>query len=123
MTICVCKRRPPRTNRTTTFQCNQPIAAITSIFKPITAPILRAVDPASVTKLLKERARYKQDIKSKSPGYLSLQVLPYKARFNHELLDILVFMSKLESIVGDVGVNDRNNSRLEQYINEITKND
>ena len=111
------------TTRSMSNSQNQQNGATVSVFTPISAPILRSVDPSQVAKFLKERERYELEIESKQGEIPSLKVLPYKASVDHELLDNLVFMGKFESIVPDAEVDDLTDDHVESFVTSIVEKD
>jgi len=63
----------------------QPAASI-SLFAPISAPILRSLEPVNVSRFLKERERYLLEIEAKQVDVPSLKALPYKASVDRSLV-------------------------------------
>lgn len=93
--------------------------ASVSLFAPISAPILRSVDPSEIAKFLKERERYELEIKSKQAEIPSLKVLPYKASIDHQLLDNLVFMGKFDALAPDTEADKLTDDHIEKCIKSI----
>lgn len=72
-----------------------------SILAPISASLLRIVDPAKVMRLFKDRERYELEIAPKQSEVLSLKVFPHTASVDNSLLNYLLFMGKFDSIAPD----------------------
>lgn len=93
--------------------------ASVSLFAPISAPILRSVDPSEIAKFLKERERYEPEIKSKQSEIPSLKVLPYKASTDHQLLDNLVFMGKFDKLAPDTETDTLSDDHVDKFVKSI----
>lgn len=93
--------------------------ASASLFTPLSAPVLRSVDPAEVAKFLKQRERYELKIKSKQSEIPSLKVLPNIASIDHELLDNVFFMGTFEQIAPNIEVNELTDEYIETFIKSI----
>lgn len=90
-----------------------------SLFTPISAPILRSVDPAEMAKLLKERERYELEVKSKQSEIPSLKVLPYKASTDHQLRNDLVFTRICDELASDTEAKNLTDGHIEQFAKYI----
>ena len=67
-----------------------------ALFTPISAPILRSVDPVEIARFIKERDRYEVEIESKQGELPNLKLLPYQASIDRSLLKKLLFMGDFE---------------------------
>lgn len=91
-----------------------------SLFLPISAPILRSVDPVQVARFLKERERYEIEISSKQSELPSLRELPFTASIDRSLLKSLFYMGKFDSLAPNATqVNDLTNDHIKNYIDSI----
>ena len=93
--------------------------ASVSLFAPISAPILRSVDPSETAKFLKERERYELEVKYKKSEIPPLMLLPYKASIDHQLLDNLVFMGNFDKIAPDTEADKLTDEQIEEFIKAI----
>lgn len=67
-----------------------------TLFTPISAPILRSVDPVQVSHLLKERERYEVEVNAKKGEIRTISHLPYTASIDGSLLKSLFYMGKFD---------------------------
>ena len=91
-----------------------------SLFAPITAPVLRSVDPVQVVRFLKERERYELEIESKQAEVPSLKVLPFTASVDRSLLKNLFYMGKFDDHAPDAATfSDLTSNQIKAYIDSI----
>lgn len=91
-----------------------------SVFAPISAPVLRSVDPVEVARFLKERERYELEITAKTFEVPSLKPLLYSASIDRSPLKNLFFMGKFDSIASEVtDVSRLQDSHIRTYIESI----
>lgn len=93
-----------------------------TMFKPISAPVLRSVDPVRVTRLLKERKHYELEIESKQAELPSLKSLSYSASIDRSLLKNLFFICKLDDLAPDANsIKNLSNEVIKNFIEAIFK--
>ncbi|MEM1369510.1 MAG: hypothetical protein AAGG02_16175 [Cyanobacteria bacterium P01_H01_bin.15] len=91
-----------------------------AIFTPISAPILKSVDPIDVAAFLKERERDEVEITAKKGELPSLSMLPYSASIDRSLLKSLFFMGKFDTIAPKVTeAKDLSDTHIQMYITSI----
>ena len=99
---------------------DSPRAVTVSLFAPVTAPILRSVDPVKVAQFLKEREQYELEIASKQSELPTLKSLPYSASVDQSLLKNLVFMGKFDEIAADPSsVSTLEDKEIEEYVKSL----
>jgi len=97
----------------------QPAASI-SLFAPISAPILRSLEPVNVSRFLKERERYLLEIEAKQVDVPSLKALPYKASVDRSLLKSAFFFGKFQTIAADVTeVSNLTSEHIESFVKSL----
>ena len=108
----------PTPQRLTTMSAdNQPT---TAIFAPISAPVLRSVDPVRVASFLKERERYELEITAKQTEIPSLKTVPYTASIDRTLLKSLFYMGKFYLVAPNAAsANELTDEQLKAYIESL----
>lgn len=89
------------------------------MFTPISAPILRSVDPVKVSAFMNERENYKAEINSKKSEIPSLSVLSLKDSIDRNLLKNLLFMGKFDTIAPKATTDTLNDTQIETYLNSL----
>lgn len=90
------------------------------VFAPITAPILRSVDPVKVAKFLKERERYEIEIRSKQSEVPSLRPLAFTASIDRTLLKSLYYMGEFDTLAPDASsAKELTDDQIKAYIESI----
>lgn len=93
-----------------------------SLCTPISAPILRSVDPVQIARFLKERERYELEIAAKQSDLPSLSVLPYNASIDRSLLKNLFFMGKFDHIADGIDrAAEVTDEHIKAYITSLVK--
>ena len=91
-----------------------------SVFAPISAPVLRSVDPIQVARFLKERERYELEITAKQADVPTLKALPYTASIDRSLLKNLFFMGKFDTIAeGVANAKDLTDAHIKTYVESL----
>lgn len=99
------------------------IAASATVFTPITAPVLRSVDPVCVAAFLKERERYELEVKAKAIEMPSLTPVALVASIDRSLLRSLIYMGELEKVAPGVSANNVTDDQLGEYIKSLVRRD
>lgn len=93
--------------------------ASVALFAPITAPVLRSVDPQQVAKFLKERERYELEVEAKQAEVPALTLVPYTASIDRTLLKHLVFMGAFDEIQENATVETLSDVHIKTYIDSL----
>lgn len=90
------------------------------VFAPISAPILRSVDPVKVARFLRERERYEIEIEAKQMEVPTLKSLPYTASIDRTLLKSLFYMGEFDTLAPGAGTaKDLSNDHIKSYIESL----
>lgn len=90
------------------------------VFAPISAPILRSVDPIKVVRFLKERERYELEIAAKQAEVPTLKSLPYTASIDRTLLKSLFYMGKFDDIAPEANTaKDLTDEHIQAYVKSL----
>lgn len=90
--------------------------ASTPIFTPISAPVLRSIDPVRVVAFLKERERYELEIQLKTPEVPSLREAPYTVSVDRVLLKNLIWMGKFKTIAPGATMESITSDQVKEYL-------
>lgn len=93
-----------------------------ALFTPISAPILRSIEPVQVARFLKERERYELEVQSKQTEMPSLLITPYTASVDRSLLKHLLFMGSFDEIAPDATVESLTNEQIKSYLDSLVQN-
>lgn len=96
-------------------------AGSAAIFTPITAPVLRSVDPVRVALFLKERERYELEVQAKSVEIPSLKPVALTASIDRSLLRSLIYMGELEGVAPGVSAKTVTDEQLSDYILSLVR--
>ena len=92
-----------------------------AIFTPVTAPVLRSVDPKKVVQFFNERERYEMEILGNQVEIPSLKMVPYTASIDRLMLKNLLFLEKMENIALDATIETISDEQQKTYINSLVK--
>lgn len=93
-----------------------------ALFTPISAPILRSIDPQQVAKFFKERERYELEVECKQAEIPSLQETPYTASIDRSLLKHLVFMGSFDDVDPNITYETVTSENIKDYLKNLVKN-
>lgn len=94
-----------------------------AVFAPVSAPVLRSVDPVRVAAFLKERERYELEIEAKATELPSLKPVAWTASIDRSLLRSLIYMGDLEAFAPGVSAKTITNEHLKSYITSLVSRD
>ena len=110
-------RNQPNNQSIVNHMANPTPSASAALFTPISAPILRSVDPVEIARFIKERDRYEVEIESKQGELPNLKPLPYQASIDRSLLKNLLFMGDFEEFAPDAEtVEEISNDQIKSFI-------
>lgn len=86
------------------------------MFATINHPVLSSIDPKDISKFLKDREKYEDEIEEKRNESPSIQAASYKVSIDRTLLNNMHFLGKFKDIAPGVTVKDLSSNRVEALL-------
>lgn len=99
---------------------NEAVGAVT-VFAPISHPVLKSVNPVSVSTFLRERERYEKQVDEKRAELPTLTPAEYKVSIDMGLLETMVFLGKFDSIAPETKDTDLTSQHIKTFIENLIK--
>jgi len=90
-----------------------------SVFAPISHPILKSVDPVKVAEFLREREKYETEVSEKSKENSSLVAASYKVSVDQRMLKTMIFLGKLKDVAPGKSYNNLTSAEIETWIKSL----
>ncbi len=90
-----------------------------TVFAPLTHPVLKAVDPVSVSTFLRERERYERQVDEKQSELPTLKAASYAVSVDAGLLKTLVFLGEFDNIAPNVPAEELQSDHIKKYVESL----
>ena len=95
--------------------------ATVPLFKPVSHPVLKSVDPVQVSLFLKAREQYEQDVSEKQKELPTLTLAPYTSCIDRTLLKHMVLLGEFDKIAPDKTAAQLESANIKKFIEGLVK--